>query len=181
MVARHKKAAVSACLMTLLYCSCITYDKAVVYKKNYQQGKNNELRFDGFYKEISPAQSLPPEQLSAATFFYSDGSIMQSGLFKDTVQLKSMIAGKGIWGIWGNYQISGDTITIETFSPNGGSWNHDRYLTRGVIQSNRIEYFESIDRMNKSVPSIHTIYFVSLSMKPDSTGNWTRKKRKYNR
>lgn len=158
---------------------CISYDNAILYKKNYKQGNNNKLKFNGFYQ----SEKENYENYLSPIYFYADGSIIYTGLIKDTLEVKKMIQlnPKGVWGFWGNYQISNDTITIETFPPNINTFRQERYLKKGIIKENKIIFYQSINRTGGIGKIDETINFINFKAKPDSTANWIRKKRKYNK
>ncbi len=159
--------------------SCISYDKAIIYHKNYYPEKSNQLLFNGFYQ----SEKENYENYLSPIYFYADGSIIYTGLIKDTLELKKRIQlkPKGAWGFWGNYQISNDTITIETFPPNINTFRQERYLKKGVIKENKIIFYQSINRTGGIGKIDETINFINFKTKPDSTANWIRTKRKYNK
>lgn len=164
--------------------SCIGFDKAVVYRKNYIVEKNSNLRFDGFYALSICTNFSDSNKLINPYYFYSDGSHVEIDGFKDTTFLTSkLVTGnlKNIWGYWGNYTINKDTIIIETFPPNGGTWTQERYLQKGIISNNKIELTKTKRRNENWKNCKETLCFISYNHKPDSTENWIRHKRKYNR
>jgi len=164
------------CVACNLLRGCVTYDNAVVYQKNYDPGKNIELQFNGFYRTKNNENLFP-------IFFYADGSVLFAGFSKDTIELKAAILSnpKTVWGYWGNYKISRDTIIVETFPPNINTFNQDRYLRKGIIHKDQIVFFGEIKREGKTNNINETIEFVNFKTKPDSTANWIRKKKKYNK
>ena len=155
---------------------CISYDNAILYKKGYNPGKNNELKFNGFYRTKDKTDLFP-------IFFYNNGSVIFSGYSKDTIELKEAIslAPKGFWGYWGNYKISGDTITIESFPTNFREYRQERYLRKGIIKKGSITFYQEINRQNKVNEINEIIEFRNFNSKPDSTANWIRTKKKYNK
>ena len=155
---------------------CISYDNAILYKNGYNPGKNNELKFNGFYQTKNKTDLFP-------IFFYNDGSVIFLGYSKDTIELKEHILSnpKGLWGYWGNYKISRDTITIETFPSNVQEFRQERYLRKGIIKNGSITFYQEINR-NHNVNEVNeTIEFRDFKTKPDSTANWIRTKKKYNK
>ena len=156
---------------------CVSYDNAIVYEKDYNPGSNNKLNFNGYYQDRNKSDYLAP------MFFYKNGSVIYSGLSKDTIELKERILlnPKGFWGYWGNYKISGDTITIETFPPNINTFRQERYLRKGIIRNDKITFFQEINRKNKVNEIDEILEFINFKTKPDSTANWIRKKKKYNK
>lgn len=165
--------------ITSILKNCISYDKAIIYHKNYYKGKNNQLLFNGFYQ----SEKEDYENYLSPVYFYADGSVIYTGLIKDTLELKKMLQlnPKSVWGFWGNYQISNDTITIETFPPNINTFRQERYLEKGVIKENKIIFYQSINRTGGIGKINETINFIKFKTKPDSTSNWIRTKRKYNK
>jgi hypothetical protein len=163
--------------------SCISYDKTLIYKRDYYYGKNSLLRFDGFYSDTINRKIYGGEGYYSINpiYFYSDGSVLIASTMKDTGQLKSLLANKIQFGSWGNYKIDRDSITIETLGGNAGTWRMERYFKKGVILKNRIIFNTEIDRKEKSKPINEDIYFVSFPAKPDSSLNWIRHKKKYNK
>ena len=156
---------------------CISYDNAILYKKGYNPESNSELKFNGFYQAKNESEYLAP------IFFYKNGSVIYSGLSKDAIELKKQILlnPKGFWGYWGNYKISGDTITIETFPPNINTFRQERYLRKVIIRKGNITFFQEINRKNEVNKIDQIIEFINFETKPDSTANWIRKKKKYNK
>jgi len=160
-----------------------TYDKSLIYKKNYQPGKSSLLKFNGFYYDgyKSIISSEGPSNFIYPIFFYNDGSVIFMGAIKDTFQLRKNISEnpKAIWGYWGNYKISNDTISIETIGSYGGSFHHVRVIRIGVIKKDSICFFQKLDRKGNAEKLDEIIHFKNCEAKPDSTENWTRTKRKY--
>lgn len=156
---------------------CVSYDNAILYKRNYDTGNNSELKFNGFYQANNQNEYLAP------IFFYKNGSVVFSGLSRDTIELKKhiLLNPKGFWGYWGNYKISGDTITIETFPPNINTFRQERSLRKGIIRKGIITFYQKINRNSQVYQIDEIVEFKNFETKPDSTANWIRKKKKYNK
>ncbi len=174
--------AILSIVMSITDC---TYDKSLIYKKNYEVKSNSSLRHDGYYnagyRKIFTNSGYV--DFMYPIFFYKDGSVIFMGATKDTNQLRKNISEnpKGVWGYWGNYQISNDTIHIETIASYGGSFHHERNLKLGLIKRDSICFFQELDRNGSIKEMAETIHFIGFNIKPDSTENWIRYKRKYNK
>jgi len=159
-----------------------TYDKSLIYKKNYQAGENSLLKLNGFYyngyKSISSSEV--PSNFIYPIFFYADGSIIFMGAVTDSLVNKYVSDNPKAWGYWGNYKITHDTISIETIGSEGGSFNHARVIRMGLIKKDAICFFQKINRKGEVEKLDEIIQFKDCEVKPDSTENWIRKKRKYN-
>lgn len=166
------------CLYALsnLLNGCISYDKTMLYKKGYKHGNNDKLELNGYYQTKNKNDLFP-------IFFYKDGSVIFSGYLKDTIELKEEIVTnpKSFYGYWGNYKISGDTISIELMSTNINALRQERNLRKGIIKNRSINFYQKIDRNNETEELDQVVEFVNFNTKPDSTANWIRKKKKYNR
>jgi hypothetical protein len=174
----------ATCCIICLSINC-TYDKSLIYKKDYTPGTNSLFHFDGFYstRDNHIITQYGRENFLLPLFFYRDGSVIQMGNVKDTSQLSKMIYENpfGIWGYWGNYVISNDTIRIETIASKKQSFHHYRTTKYGVLKKDSITFFQLIDNKNNIKIINETIHFNSFHAKPDSSENWIRKKRKYNK
>ncbi len=115
-------------------------------------------------------------------FFYHDGSVILMGAIKDTFQLRKLIQEnpKGIWGYWGNYKITNDTVFIETIASNGGSFQHKRLIKKGLVKKDKIFFFNEVSSNGLAKDLNEEVSFTKFNIKPDSTENWIRKKKKYN-
>jgi len=179
-IPQHKIKSTINCIFALMAIGilqgCIAYDNAVLYKKGYDPGKSNALKFNGFYQAKNKTDLFP-------VFFYDNGSVIFSGFSKDTIELKEAILSnpKGFWGYWGNYKISGDTITIETFPPNMRESRQERYLRKGIVEKGSITFYQQINRENKASEINEPMVFRKFDTKPDATANWIRTKKKYNK
>ncbi len=169
-------------IFIILSISSCTYDKSLIYKKNYQPGKNSLLGLNGFYfNEIkSTNTSEYPRIFIHPIFFYADGSVIYMGAVENNLINKTIADNPKVWGYWGNYKISNDTIWVETIGSYGGSFHHVRFIKMGVIKKDTINFFQEIDRKGKTRELNEIIQFQNSSVKPDSTENWIRKKKKYN-
>jgi len=168
-------------VLIFLFNNC-TYDRTLIYKKDYEVGTNSDLYFDGFYNNKSTkVVDQNNTEYIYPIFFYKDGSVIFMGAIKDTTQLRKLLYNpKAIWGYWGNYKIKGDTVLIETIASYGGSFRHTRHMKKGLIHKGSISFTEEIpgdgiiNKYNEPFPFVH------FNIKPDSTENWIRKKKKYN-
>jgi hypothetical protein len=163
--------------------SCLTYDKPLMYKRNYDQGKNQLLRFDGFYSDTITRKVFGRDYYYTVdpVYFYSDGSVLIGSTARDTNELRTRIENKIQFGQWGNYRVTGDSILIETFGVNGGSGRMERFFKAGIILNNRLFFGKEIDRKGEAMAINEDIRFVHSTAKPDSSQNWIRYKKKYNR
>jgi hypothetical protein len=174
------------CIITFLVIillSC-TYDRTLIYHKDYDPGKHSELRLNGFY---STTAEIVTEQgrrtFIQPVFFYNDGSVIFMGNHPDTSDLRLRISTnpKAVWGRWGNYQISGDTIKIESLVSFQKRFHHTRYTQVGLVMSDGIHFLYHFDKKGNITADDYTVHFTNFNIKPDSTSNWIRTKRKFNR
>ena len=70
---------------------------------------------------------------------------------------------------------------METIASYGGSFKHERRIKIGLIKKDSICFFQNLDRNGKIEKTNEIVQFVNFNAKPDSTANWIRKKRKYNK
>ncbi len=63
----------------------------------------------------------------------------------------------------------------------GGSFHHERHFKLGLIKKDSICFFQELDRNGRIKEMSETVQFSGFSIKPDSTENWIRYKRKYNK
>lgn len=158
--------------LTLL-AACTTYDFPQVYHKNFQPGKNEKLRFSGYYTEVLTPNDLQSSPVKPV-FFYSDGSAFSAGKsYNSTTPVNAME------GAWGNYRIIADTILLERFDLIAN--NYRRIILRGVLSSDTIHWTSRKDHNEDYKPIDYRVVFRPATAKPDSTLNWTRKRKKYNR
>jgi hypothetical protein len=133
----------------------------MIYSKNYDPGKNPLLKFNGYYcnrlKNI--ATSNGSGEFIYPVFFYADGAVVFLGAVKDSALKKTVSDQQKVWGYWGNYLISNDTITIETIGSYAGSFQHIRHISKGVIKEDSICLFSEIDRAGASRKVIEVIHF----------------------
>lgn len=163
--------------LSLAHCS---YDKSLIYKRNYHPGNNKLLQLSGYY--YSGEKSIITEDgyqnFIYPIFFYADGSVLYMGAVKDSLLLNLISNHPNVWGYWGNYSISNDTISIETIASYGGSFHHKRYTRMGVIKKDTIYFFLQFDHKGQIEEDNQIITFKHANIKPDSTQNWIRKKNK---
>jgi hypothetical protein len=146
----------------------------VIYHKNFQPGKNEKLRFDGYYSEAKGgtggAMMLAFVQ---PVFFYANGSVFYARkVYTAADDPKSME------GSWGNYRIDADTIQLERFDLTGN--NYRRIILRGIIAANSIHWTSRKDHNDSYSTVDYTMNFRPSPVKPDSLQNWTRTRKKYN-
>ena len=156
-----------------------TYDRTIIYHKNYKVGNSASLHLTGYYfytNEIVTANGKA--QFFYPIFFYKDGSVIFMGAHKDTLQLKKIILDNPskAWGYWGNYKISNDTIQIETISSYNRSFHHERKIRTGVVIDQSILFLSELDNKGNVTNADWSIKFANFNFKPDSTSNWIRKK-----
>ena len=166
-------------ILTLCLSSCVQIDKSILYHKGYNIGVNKNFRLDGFYSDTISRPVFKTKSFSKIKpiFLYSDGSALILETIKDIDALKTLIQLKDQYGTWGNYKISNDTLTIETFlcKRTGDSFN--RYLDIGLIKKDKIVFVYQIDNKGTMTgQTLGTVYFNLLDCKPDSSLNWVRKK-----
>lgn len=154
--------------------TCKTYDQPLIYHKNFQPGTNEKIRLDGYYSE--PKGGTGAEMMLAfvqPVFLYADGSVFYARKVYTAIDDP-----KTMEGSWGNYQIKGDSIYLERFDL--VQTNYRRIILRGTIDDKNIHWTSRKDH-NDSYSSVdYTMKFWPCSIKPDSTLNWTRKRKKYN-
>ncbi|HEU4717643.1 MAG TPA: hypothetical protein VFU15_07410 [Bacteroidia bacterium] len=164
-----------------LLVTCTTYDNAIIYHKNFTPGTNALLRFNGFYSDtLGPVEAKSAKQVTRKikpVFFYADGSAFSTRDY----QPSSSAGLTSATGFWGNYRIIGDTILLEKFEEAEASSNLARIILKGVVHEGSIEWMARKDRNSDYQPVKYSIYFTPFAAKPDSTQNWIRTKKKYNK
>lgn len=159
-----------------------TYERPHLYKKGYIVGKSEFLHFDGFY---SDSTSIITEKGNAKflypIFFYRDGSVIQMGAIRDTTQLRKLLREntKGTWGYWGNYTVRNDSISIEYIASSGGSLHHKRLTQQGLLKNGRLFLTDQAEGNKPSTTVTKELRFYPFEIKPDSSANWIRNKKKY--
>ena len=156
--------------------TCITYDPAIIYHKNFQPGTHPLLRFDGWY---TPVVEWALYGRVKPIFFYRDGSVWFGEYMMSSDDVDSL-AQTGAPHSWGNYRINGDTIELERFSNGMTGNNYNRIILKGVIMQDEIEWITRTFHRNSPDSLRYPIIFQAHAAKPDSSLNWIRKKKKYN-
>lgn len=170
----RKISVIAACL---LFAACgVTYDLPVVYHKNFQPGTHALLRFDGYYSQAMEGKVKP-------FYLYRDGSVWFGEAWTAANIASVELAKKdpAIAHSWGNYKVDADTILIERFNRVENTNNYRRIITRGIIGSNTIQWFERQENRQNPVKTDYQTTFVASSAKPDSAANWTRTKEQFNK
>ena len=153
--------------------ACTSYDDAILYHKNFEPGKNELLRFDGYYSDtLGRELDADGTKLPKPIYFYADGSVYAYDYYfsKGDNALPE--------GSWGNYMIHLDSITVEKFQNIENE--HKRITMKGVISKDRIRWFSRQERKHTVQAIDYSIFFHSDGSKPDSTKNYTRIWPKYN-
>ena len=158
-----------------------TYDRSLIYYQNYTIGENDSLKINGYYSSKSSITTTEGrKEFMYPIFFYEDGSVIYMGAFKDSLELRKRIIdnSKSVWGYWGNYIINNDSIFIETIGSYGGSFHHERRTQIGLIKNDSILFFQNVDRKGNIEEINDTICFSKFDLKPDSSSNWIRNKKR---
>lgn len=160
--------------------ACNTYDLPIVYKKNFQPGTHALLRFDGYYTDtLGPRMhDALNDVFGKPVFFYSEGSAFATEINTSRYSVSASVKNKSLNGSWGNYKINADTILFERFHL--VTSNYRRVILKGILSKDRIRWISRKDHTEEYKPVDYTLFFVPSADKPDSTQNWTRKRKKYN-
>ncbi len=161
-----------------LFVTCNTYDNAIIYHRNFQSGTHPLLRFDGYYSD-SIRLTNETDFGMKPVFFYSNGSCFSTNNYTPASTVGSLVKTYRLFGSWGNYLISADTIQLEKFQLVEN--NYERVILKGIISKNRIHWTGRKEHNEDFKPVDYSIFFKPLSSKPDSTQNFTRTKKKYNK
>lgn len=163
----------------VLIVTCTTYDSAIIYHKNFKPGSHTLLRFDGYYDDTTAlrgnkelASSIKP------IFFYSEGSVFSTDNSIEKSTLETLIKTHRLFGSWGNYLITGDSIQLEKFQHIKN--NYVRIILKGVISEKQIHWTSRKDHNEAFKPVDYSVYFQPFKFKPDSLRNFIRTKEKYN-
>ena len=169
-------------LPIIFFCTCQTYDNAIIYHKNFNSGTNPLLKFNGFYSDSAPPSSNEfnvPSELVRPVFFYADGSAFATTNFNWLTGMDEIVKGNRLNGAWGNYLISGDTIQLEKFQLIEN--NHVRIILKGIISKDQIHWIKRKYHREGYQSVDYSIYFHPYAAKPDSTLNFTRTLPIYNK
>jgi hypothetical protein len=171
-----KRVLVFAAVLFLV--TCTTYDNALIYKKNFQPGTHPLLRFDGYYRDVNSTDFTMSSRVKPF-FFYTNGSVFVTEKATAEPFTEAWIRTSEASGSWGNYKIDGDTIYLERFLLNAN--NYERIVLKGAISEGQIRWTKRKERGDAYQPVDYTLTFTPFSAKPDSTKNWIRTKKKYNK
>lgn len=164
--------------VVLFLVTCTTYDSALIYRKNHQPGTHPLLRFDGYYRDINATDYTMSSRVKPF-FFYTDGSTFVTEKSATEPVTEMWVKTAEASGSWGNYKIDGDTIYLERFLLNAN--NYERIILKGAISKDQIRWIKRKERGEAYQPVDYTLTFTPFSAKPDSTKNWIRTKKKYNK
>ena len=164
------------------FATCETYDNAIIYHRNFVSGSNPLLKFDGYYSDSIALNSDTGNKKEIGVkpvFFYANGSAFSTNNYAAASQIENMVKAKELAGSWGNYLITGDTIQLEKFQLIEN--NYELILLKGILSSEKIHWIFRKEHTEVFKPIDYSIYFKPFSAKPDSTQNFTRTKKKYNK
>ncbi len=171
---------IAPALFLLLIVTCTTYDSALIYHKNFKSGSHPLLRFDGYYDDTTATNSSKMlDQSVKPVFFYAEGSSFSTDNRTDKAAMAQLIKTQRLFGSWGNYLISGDSIHLEKFQHIKN--NYVRIILKGVISEKKIHWTSRKDHNEAFKPVDYSIYFQPYKLKPDSLRNFIRTKEKYNK
>ncbi len=162
----------------LFLVTCTTYDNALIYQKNFQPGTHPLLRFDGYYRDVNATDYTLSSRVKPF-FFYTDGSAFITERATAEPFTTTWIKTAEASGSWGHYKIDGDTIYVERFLLSAS--NYERIILKGTIAENQVRWTKRKERGEAYQPVDYTVTFTPFSAKPDSTKNWIRVKKKYNK
>ncbi len=170
----------------IFFASCETYDKAIIYHPNYNPGQSKMLRFDGYYSDTLKRDFNEYERRYFKTyivpdFYYMDGTCMLGGILTNMDTVASHIKKGWSIGEWANYKISNDTIYIEWFDHDHASVGLHRVYITGIILPDKIYFPTQVTREGGTPRSAYYTFFHQYDLKPDSTENWIRKNKFYNK
>lgn len=162
------------CSSVCIIIGCVSYDKPVIYHKNFQPGSHPLLRFDGWY--IAESKN----NVSKPIFLYSNGS---AWFAEQPIQLETAdeLIKAGIAHSWGNFQINADTILVERFHQEEKTGNFNRIIMKGIVGDDQIHWIERTFHKDNPEKVNYVVTFQPRTYKPDSTKNWTRTHPTYNK
>ena len=175
-------------VITVVLNSCLSYDRLTIYHKDFEPEVSKSLRFDGYYLNIitddeseNYLKTRCPNGLTPI-FFYTDGSVFHNLSFCNQDSLKNFIYNNRTSPfLWAIFDCKIDSITIEAYSPNTGTFNYDRYYLKGIIKTDSIIFTQQIDR-KMNVEDIYEVFvFKQFDVKPDSQQNFIKNKRRFNK
>ncbi|CAN5424074.1 hypothetical protein BH09BAC5_BH09BAC5_18800 [soil metagenome] len=169
-----------AFLLAFFLITCTTYDNAQIYHKNFVPGNHSLLKFNGYYSDTisSPAADGSNDVLVRPVFLYANGSCFSANNSLSR-QLLNTQKVENINGSWGNYLVNADTILLEKFQLIEN--NYVRIIMKGLISKNQIHWFARKFHREDYNAVDYSALFMSHSSKPDSTQNFTRTLKIYNK
>lgn len=171
----------------LIVAACSTYDSALIYHKDFHPGNHPLLRFSGYYSDsirLRIANGTMEKQIRPV-FFYSDGSAYAADNYitEDKFTTAANLYGPGmtkiVEGSWGNYKIEADTVILEKFQKIES--NYVRIIQKGVVSASSIHWFTRKYHREDYKPVDYSVFFTPYKSKPDSTKNFTRTLKIYNK
>jgi hypothetical protein len=166
----------------IFFVTCETYDASLIYHKNFEPGTHSLLRLDGYYSDSIPGlseQNGIKTKLVKPVFLYSNGSAFATNNNTSETDLPTLVKTNRLFGSWGNYLVSADTILFERFQKIEN--NYVRIILRGIISKDQIHWTARKYHREKFKPVDYSIFYHPFSAKPDSTQNFTRTLEIYNK
>lgn len=159
-----------------LFYACVSYDKPLIYHKNFQPGTHPLLRFDGYYTTTSTYLLNGKIRL---VFFYRDGSVWFAEQDIPAANVDVIYSSATVHS-WGNFQIKADTILLERFVQEANTGNFNRVILKGIVKTESIQWVQRTYHKSNPDSVNYDMIFQPHGRKPDSTQNWTRTRRQYN-
>jgi hypothetical protein len=162
--------------------SCVRYDLPIIYSKNYDIGDVTGLNFDGYYARVDTTYGY----VKGPYFLYSDGTAKLWPGSGSLATVDSFLANGQDRGRVGNYQMTGDIISIEYWSRDSGTITHaSRRILQFKIENNSLIYLGALYPNGELRPAeadeVYILKFYPCSNKPNPVPNWTREKKKWNK
>jgi len=189
-------------IVAILIVSCVSFhQKFNYYKESVRIVGSSSIRTDGIYFIYKKSFSHAPTQY---LIFYTDGKVyvnfyhvIDENKFwlnpsKNTDTIENKFGNSYLYNeTWGHYIIRGDSLNIQFFHRNNGSWiirNITKYFC--IIQNNstlaiyREEWtkdagYYNVTELNYN-PSVKYKFF-QTSFKPDSSKTWFNTRKWYNK
>lgn len=161
----------------ILFVSCMSIDKSIIYSNKCQLNTFENIYFKGYYniEEIENAGEIGILSKNIIPiFFYQDGTLALLPNFHDVEMLNRSIQDGGIYKAikWGFIRLDSNLILIEFFEPNTATNNWDIIKWSGEVVNDTIKINKVCDRNNQSNnTSINLVYTPNI-IKPDSCKNW---------
>jgi len=164
------------------FASCVTYDSPIIYSKDYIIGDNSSLMLDGYYAKVDSVKGA----VKGPCFFYSDGTVKLWPGTSSLEKVDSLLSTNHDWGKVGNYQVHEDTINVEYWNRDSGTVLYaKRVVLQFKIENGSIIFLghlnseKELKTVQENKMDVFNFYY--NSMKPDSSSNWIRENRKWNR